>query len=307
MTINVTLFGDEWVLQAADRRISGDGHPSRDQNKAIVLMTDRVRASAVYTGLANHPNSTAWVPPDGGEIRDSHSTDVWLAEVLADRRLTNAGINDVLGVVREASDERWKNLPAVWVECPLLISICGWDLATGQPIGGQVSNFLEDDGAVGTIRSIFAERQFSTAHRADVVGDIDPNNRRAEERHLDRIARVGRSKERVISESVAVIRRAAARTETVSNDPVVVWLPLRGDASAHYCPPDYVGQAFAPNFVNNCSQVGYTISGVSVVGGFGHGQPFDLGDHNSPQSLLVTTVPRKTPEPKDTKARKQQT
>lgn len=271
MTINVTTFGAGWVMQAADRQLSADGQPSGQINKTIVFVSDRLRLSAVFAGFAE---------PDG-----YRSADMWLCEALAEVTPT-ADLAEALTVIAKALNERWAKLPPEWKDERFLVTLAGWDLAYGIPVHGRVSNCIDGVGELcATLTSFVA--QPSRASGAHVVGSVDPSIRRDEESKLCRVARLGRSEDRIAWATLGAIRRAhASAPNLVSADATMIWLPDVGDATSAYWPKDGGIHTVGPGYVQKTSAGGFIIAGAI---GVGRDNTFTYGNPATPASVRVST------------------
>ena len=222
---------------------------------------------------------------------DFNSTDVWLTEVLGENTLKDAAPRQVAEAIVMSGNERWREFPQDWANLPLIVSFAGWDLVTRKPFGKLVSNCLTTSG-----QPMMPSRNFVAdalpPGRCHIVGWIDEANRRLEERALAKIVRRNRGKDSSIDAIVSTVRRAAREPDVVSPDPVVVWIPKDGQATAHYCPPDVTAYQFTPSYVYCTSQAGYSLGGGYAEGKFDPGDRIIIGDHRTPQSVIVTPNPK---------------
>jgi len=251
MTINLTVRADEFIVQAADRCISVAGHPVGELNKSVVFLSDRLRLAVTYTGLAADPRG--W------------PTDLWLSGELSKPDFINSDIGVVAEALRTSSDELYASLPTDWRQVPTIFSLAGWDLRHAKPrfVGVQVENCLDDIGRLSAVRPSFSNRVLDGRKRVHSAGALTPDHR-TEERLLDRMVRSGRSRDRVVSAMVEVVRRTAAHTAVVGSDPVLVTLPIIDAPSGEYHPIGDELVTFGPSLVI-CSATGVMVIGSPAV------------------------------------------
>ena len=133
MTINITVFGDDYLLQSADRCVSVNGQPVTQLNKVVVFASDRLRLGVTYTGLA--ADDIQWL------------TDLWMCDVLCNSDLMEAAGHDVAEAFRHGANERNEGLSNVWRGIPTIFTFAGWDLVDhASRVLFQVHNCLARQG-----------------------------------------------------------------------------------------------------------------------------------------------------------------
>jgi len=247
MTINITVFGDDYLLQAADRCVSVNGNPVAQLNKVVVFASDRLRLGVTYTGLAADGNQ--W------------PTDMWICETLCNNSYTNASGEQIAEEFRVASNKRLEALPPDWRTVPTIYTFAGWDMA--NEVGRvffQVHNCLDELGLAGPPGDSFQTRYVEAGQRVLFSGALRPDVR-SDRRLLDRMLRLARSRTKIAEEVVAIVRHTAAYTRVVGPDPITVVLPLGGDAVCEYNPPGRTPWTFGSGLVI-CSST----QGVMTIG-----------------------------------------
>lgn len=148
MTLNIVAPRSHSVVLSADRMATN--YVERwEMNKAVVLLTSRLRMGFVYTGFASNPGIQGLKDP----ITPSppgRSTDLWLADALCKLKQPEGDVEAICTGLAEQATRWYESIPRSAKPYPVIFSGGGWDLRRDSDplLVVQVHNCLDGNGTM---------------------------------------------------------------------------------------------------------------------------------------------------------------
>lgn len=220
MTLNITVFSKDFILQASDRCLSVDARPlPKQRNKAVVFLSKRLKAAITYTGFAGFTVDDDARP---------HGIHAWLAEKIACPECDGWDAKALAHRIQQEADQWFPTLPIEPSKRRTAFVVAGWDMPNARPRGYFVDNFLDGYGKAGSqCRSSFDVRPMGLSTPDHYLGIADAV-RRARRKPIRRAIHSGAPVEKVTQSVVDAIRSAARIEPLVSADCLTVVLSIEG-------------------------------------------------------------------------------
>jgi hypothetical protein len=228
MTLNITVFSKDFVIQASDRCISIGGVPTGAWNKALVFRSKRLGAVLTYTGIAGELERDL-----DGMPAPSGTTD-FLAERICHAEGARWSLRELANRIRQEADGLFSTLPSEWVDRHTAFTLAGWDSVRGEACGYHIHNCLDDHARKTPVcRSAFVVQAMDRSQPDHYAGISDAVHRRQRKRIREAL-RSGAPAQRVVQLMVKAVWAASDIQPLISTDCVTILLPPKGNAQARF-------------------------------------------------------------------------
>jgi hypothetical protein len=286
MTLNITVFSKDFVLQASDRCISAGGVPVDEWNKAVVFLSKQVRAALTYTGVAGRLERQE--VGDLAEMPKPPGTVDWLADRMCRAEGAEWDLRELADQIRQAADDLFSTLPQECVDRRTAFTLAGWDGASSQPRGYHIHNCLDEHARMTSdCRSVFTVQAVDPSQPDHYAGISDAVHRRRRKRIREAL-RSGAPVERVVESILQAVRSAASIQRFISADCLTILLPPKGNPQARFHAAGESSMAYGPTTVvcGGDNKATYVIGDPQVD--MPEGWTFELGDYDGALGTLLS-------------------
>jgi len=232
MTLNITVFSKDFIIQGSDRCMSVDRVPVEEWNKEVVFRSERLGAVLTYTGVAGRLEREE-VGDWAGMAKPSGTADS-LAQRIGRAEGAKWDLRELARQIRQAADDLFSALPQAWLDRRTALTLAGWDRASAQPGGYHIHNCLDEHARMTSVcRSAFAIQAMDLSQPDHYAGISDAVQRRHRKR-IRQAVRSGVPAERIVDLIVKAFRSAASVEPRISYDCLTILLPPTGNLQAKF-------------------------------------------------------------------------